>query len=89
MDHKTLDSDRDVLCKCNCIHFQSTYDNLGLILNNITCKHDKVAEWLRRQTANLLGSARVSSNLILVEIFFDSQILCKHAQFWPCFDPKA
>ncbi len=30
---------------------------------------DEVAEWLRRQTANLLCSARVSSNLILVGIF--------------------
>jgi hypothetical protein len=28
---------------------------------------DEVAEWLRRWTANPLGSARVSSNLILVE----------------------
>jgi hypothetical protein len=27
---------------------------------------DEVAEWLRRQTANLLCSARVSSNLIFV-----------------------
>jgi hypothetical protein len=48
-------------------------ENLELILVYICSKHDKVAEWLRRQTANLLGSARVSSNLILVEIYFDSQ----------------
>ncbi len=31
---------------------------------------DKVAEWLRRWTAYPLGSACVSSNLILVGIFF-------------------
>ena len=30
---------------------------------------DEVAERLRRQAANLMGSARMSSNLILVEIF--------------------
>ena len=29
--------------------------------------HDEVAEWLRRWTANPLGSARVGSNPILVE----------------------
>ncbi len=32
---------------------------------------DWVAEWLRRWTANPMGSARVSSNLIPVEIIFD------------------
>ena len=33
-------------------------------------KHkDEVAEWLRRWTANPLGSARVGSNPILVESF--------------------
>ena len=31
---------------------------------------DEVAEWLRRWTANPLGSPRVSSNLILVDSFF-------------------
>ena len=31
---------------------------------------DEVAEWLRHQTANLMGSARVSSNLILVKCIF-------------------
>ena len=30
---------------------------------------DEVAEWLRRWTANPMGSARVGSNPILVEIF--------------------
>ena len=29
-----------------------------------------MAEWLRRWTANPMGSARVSSNLILVDNFF-------------------
>ena len=33
---------------------------------------DKVAEWLRRWTANPLGSARVSSNLILVVYFWST-----------------
>ena len=31
---------------------------------------DEVAEWLRRWTANPLGSPRVGSNPILVEWFF-------------------
>ena len=30
---------------------------------------DEVAEWLRRWTANPMGSARVGSNPILVEFF--------------------
>ena len=30
---------------------------------------DEVAEWLRRWTANPMGSARVGSNPILVELF--------------------
>ena len=34
------------------------------------CRHiDEVAEWLRRWTANPMGSARVGSNPILVENF--------------------
>ena len=34
------------------------------------CGHgDEVAEWLRRWTANPMGSARVGSNPILVEFF--------------------
>ena len=32
--------------------------------------HDEVAEWLRRWTANPLGSARVGSNPILVGWFY-------------------
>ena len=32
---------------------------------------DEVAEWLRRWTANPMGSARVGSNPILVEAFLD------------------
>jgi hypothetical protein len=36
-------------------------------------KHeDEVAEWLRRWTANPMGSARVGSNPILVEDLFAS-----------------
>ena len=31
--------------------------------------HDEVAEWLRRWTANPMGSARVGSNPILVALF--------------------
>ena len=34
------------------------------------CCRDEVAEWLMRWTANPLGSARVGSNPILVEVFF-------------------
>ena len=38
--------------------------------------NDEVAEWLRRWTANPLGSARVGSNPILVGlIFFNSLVL--------------
>ena len=44
--------------------FRSYVVCLELILHT---QQDEVAEWLRRQTANLLCSARVSSNLILVE----------------------
>ena len=36
----------------------------------IQITQDEVAEWLRRQTANLLGSAREGSNPFLVEFFF-------------------
>ena len=32
-------------------------------------ERDEVAEWLRRWTANPMGSPRVSSNLILVDSF--------------------
>ena len=35
----------------------------------LSCE-DEVAEWLRRWTANPLGSPRVGSNPILVELFF-------------------
>ena len=37
--------------------------------NDTDVPHDEVAEWLRRWTANPLGSARVGSNPILVEEF--------------------
>ena len=33
-------------------------------------QQDEVAEWLRRWTANPLGSARVGSNPILVDVFY-------------------
>ena len=36
---------------------------------------DEVAEWLRRWTANPMGSARVGSNPILVDNFFQGNIL--------------
>ena len=36
---------------------------------------DKVAEWLRRWTANPMGSARVGSNPILVVLFIQSSFL--------------
>ena len=35
---------------------------------------DEVAEWLRRWTANPMGSARVGSNPIFVEIFTQSLV---------------
>ena len=36
---------------------------------NLNSLSDEVAEWLRRWTANPMGSARVGSNPIFVEIF--------------------
>ena len=43
---------------------------------------DEVAEWLRRWTANPMGSARVGSNPILVvKIFFDSVRKCLRIMF--------
>ena len=36
----------------------------------IQCHNDEVAEWLRRWTANPMGSARVGSNPIFVVILF-------------------
>ena len=36
---------------------------------DILATRDEVAEWLRRWTANPMGSARVGSNPILVELF--------------------
>ena len=41
--------------------------HLSLPVVCATLPRDEVAEWLRRWTANPMGSARVSSNLILVE----------------------
>ena len=37
---------------------------------NLQSLSDEVAEWLRRWTANPMGSARVGSNPIFNEIFF-------------------
>ena len=46
---------------------------------------DEVAEWLRRWTANPMGSPRVSSNLILVERFSPvlefAMMQCNHKSF--------
>ena len=42
---------------------------------------DEVAEWLRRWTANPLGSARVGSNPILVEVFLEND----HTLWLFCF----
>ena len=51
-----------------CIHI------LNLIMiqyfTNHCLQNDAVAEWLRRWTANPMGSARVGSNPIGVEIYF-------------------
>ena len=40
-------------------------------------RHDEVAEWLRRWTANPMGSARVGSNPILVVMFSTPQNFLK------------
>ena len=47
-------------------------------MNDTDVAHDEVAEWLRRWTANPLGSARVGSNPILVEEFLFLKFV-----FWP------
>jgi hypothetical protein len=60
---------------CLLLFKQKNPQNLTILFELIMIKQqdsvygDEVAEWLRRQTANLMGSARVSSNLILVETF--------------------
>ena len=46
-----------------------------LVLISLTLCHDEVAEWLRRWTANPMGSARVGSNPIFVEIFSSTNSL--------------
>ena len=48
----------------------------GLCIFNVSHQPDKVAEWLRRWTANPLCSARVGSNPILVEFFFFTTSKC-------------
>ena len=45
-------------------------NNISYPKNKIALFKDEVAEWLRRWTANPLGSARVGSNPILVGNFF-------------------
>ena len=50
---------------------QSPYYVMYFILNcSVLKQQDEVAEWLRRWTANPLGSARVGSNPILVDVFY-------------------
>ena len=44
-------------------------------MNNMGSPSDEVAEWLRRWTANPMGSARVGSNPILVEVFLAATII--------------
>ena len=46
---------------------------------------DQMAEWLRRWTANPLGFPRVSSNLILIDIFSFFTVKLKSAfVIWCC-----
>ena len=48
--------------------FNTYLDHLEQLRNRwYTLHRDKVAEWLRRWTANPMGSARVGSNPILVD----------------------
>ena len=49
-----------------------------LALSGLVCHLDKVAEWLRRWTANPLCSARVGSNPILVAFFFSPTEIFLH-----------
>ena len=41
----------------------------NIFFSEMITEVDEVAEWLRRWTANPMGSARVGSNPILVEFF--------------------
>ena len=58
-------------CRGTCLFF---YLN-GYRKKPATFAQDEVAEWLRRWTANPLGSARVGSNPILVDCFSSEMIL--------------
>ena len=55
------------------LHVSSNFEITKLIWiqisNSPSVIHDEVAEWLRRWTANPLGSPRVGSNPILVDHF--------------------
>ena len=43
-------------------------NNYGMYLKNYSMFDvDNVSEWLRRQIRNLLGTARASSNLVVVD----------------------
>ena len=53
------------------VSFETSPENRVCIAREMQAvADDEVAEWLRRWTANPLGSARVGSNPILVEEFF-------------------
>ena len=54
-----------VQCPCSAILVQVSHWGHG----------DEVAEWLRRWTANPMGSARVGSNPIGVDVYFPSMLL--------------
>ena len=45
-------------------------------------KPDQMAEWLRRWTANPLGSARAGSNPVLVVVFRFYSVVGYHARLW-------
>ena len=62
-----------ILDKCIFVHLHAKFA-IVIEAMYIQCRRrkfkDEVAEWLRRQTANLIGSAFVSSNLILDDCIF-------------------
>ena len=73
-----------------CGTFDCVFINISIVIPSVlglrpfklhSIAQDEVAEWLRRWTANPLGSARVGSNPILVDVFYLRRCLLKNNRF--------
>ena len=70
--------------KCWTINFDNISVSERMLNRNVSEGYDdEVAEWLRRWTANPMGSARVGSNPILVVSFVQMLHFLSHIQ--KCF----